>query len=130
MSTIGRMTDAEPDGTPTTPLAGRTALVTGGGSGIGEACARRLAGMGATVTIADVDAAAAAGALLLTGGLTAAANAGTTAAAPAGVAAVEPAAVPAVDVQPAPETVVAQNRISVGASAEAEHRAIRGSGRT
>ncbi len=53
------MTDAEPDGTPTTPLAGRTALVTGGGSGIGEACARRLAGMGATVTIADVDAAAA-----------------------------------------------------------------------
>jgi uncharacterized protein GlcG (DUF336 family) len=30
-----------------------------------------------------------------------------------------PAALPAVDVQPAPETVVAQNRISVGASADA-----------
>ncbi|MDV8147419.1 heme-binding protein [Arthrobacter sp. B10-11] len=71
-----------------------------------------------------IAAAAAAGALLLTGGLTAAANAGTTAAAPAGVAAVEPAAVPAVDVQPAPETVVAQNRISVGASAEAVKAAL------
>lgn len=69
-------------------------------------------------------AAAAAGALLLTGGLTAAANAGTTAAAPAAVAAVEPAAVPAVDVQPAPETVVAQNRISVGSSAEAVKAAL------
>lgn len=71
-----------------------------------------------------IAAAAAAGALLLTGGLTAAANAGTTAAALAGVAAVEPAAVPAVDVQPAPETVVAQNRISVGASAEAVKAAL------
>ncbi|WP_422744455.1 SDR family oxidoreductase [Mycobacterium sp. WMMD1722] len=37
-------------------LAGRTALVTGGASGIGEACARELAGRGAVVTVADVDA--------------------------------------------------------------------------
>ena len=36
-------------------LDGRSALVTGGASGIGEACARALAGLGATVTIADVD---------------------------------------------------------------------------
>jgi uncharacterized protein GlcG (DUF336 family) len=67
-----------------------------------------------------IAAAAAAGALLLTGGLTAAANAGTSAAAPA----VVPAAVSAVDVQPAPETVVAQNRISVGASADAVKAAL------
>jgi 3-hydroxybutyrate dehydrogenase len=38
-----------------TDLAGRTALVTGGASGIGAACARQLASRGATVTIADVD---------------------------------------------------------------------------
>jgi 3-hydroxybutyrate dehydrogenase len=36
-------------------LAGRTALVTGGASGIGEACARGLAARGAVVTVADVD---------------------------------------------------------------------------
>jgi 3-hydroxybutyrate dehydrogenase len=40
-------------------LAGRTALVTGGASGIGAACARMLAAHGATVTVADVDASAA-----------------------------------------------------------------------
>ncbi|KAA0097478.1 SDR family oxidoreductase [Mycolicibacterium sp. P1-18] len=38
-----------------TGLAGRTALVTGGASGIGAACARELAKRGASVTIADVD---------------------------------------------------------------------------
>jgi 3-hydroxybutyrate dehydrogenase len=38
-----------------TALTGRTALVTGGASGIGAACARELAAAGATVTIADVD---------------------------------------------------------------------------
>jgi 3-hydroxybutyrate dehydrogenase len=37
-------------------LGGRTAIVTGGASGIGEACARRLAGAGATVTVLDLDA--------------------------------------------------------------------------
>lgn len=41
------------------PLAGRTALITGGASGIGAACARSLAAAGVQVTIADVDAAAA-----------------------------------------------------------------------
>ncbi|MBN9131339.1 MAG: heme-binding protein [Paenarthrobacter ureafaciens] len=58
-------------------------------------------------------AAAAAGALLLTGGVTAVANA-VAPAAPATVAAKVPA-----DVQPAPENVVAQNRITVGASGKA-----------
>jgi 3-hydroxybutyrate dehydrogenase len=38
-----------------TELAGRSALVTGGASGIGAACARELARRGATVTVADVD---------------------------------------------------------------------------
>ncbi len=36
-------------------LAGRSALVTGGASGIGAAVARRLAALGAKVTIADID---------------------------------------------------------------------------
>ncbi len=38
-----------------TDLSGRHALVTGGGSGIGAACVRRLAGAGARVTVADID---------------------------------------------------------------------------
>ncbi|MGX9788376.1 3-hydroxybutyrate dehydrogenase [Mycobacterium sp. MMS18-G62] len=38
-----------------TDLSGRSALVTGGASGIGAACARELAARGATVTVADVD---------------------------------------------------------------------------
>ena len=38
-----------------TGLAGRTALVTGGASGIGKACAEALAGEGARVVVADLD---------------------------------------------------------------------------
>ncbi len=70
-----------------------------------------------------LSATAAAAALLLTGGLTAAANAGTgPVAAPAAVPA--PAAVSAVDVPPAPATVVAQNRIAAGASSDAVRAAL------
>src|SRR4051812_23669623 len=36
-------------------LTGKRAVVTGGASGIGEACARALAGRGAKVTVADLD---------------------------------------------------------------------------
>jgi len=42
-----------------TALSGRTALVTGGASGIGEAIARSLAAQGARVIVADLDGAAA-----------------------------------------------------------------------
>ena len=41
-------------------LAGRLTVVTGGASGIGEACAIRLAGAGATVVVADINSGAAA----------------------------------------------------------------------
>ncbi|MDK1359500.1 3-hydroxybutyrate dehydrogenase [Arthrobacter sp. zg-Y1219] len=47
-------------GTGGAELAGRTAVVTGGASGIGEACARHFAALGAKVTVADLNAAAAA----------------------------------------------------------------------
>lgn len=43
-------------------LAGQTAIVTGGATGIGEAIARRLAAAGASVAIADLDATGAAAA--------------------------------------------------------------------
>src|SRR4051794_40486253 len=41
-------------------LKGHTAIVTGGAAGIGEAISKRLANAGATVAVADLDAAAAA----------------------------------------------------------------------
>ncbi|WP_206341376.1 SDR family NAD(P)-dependent oxidoreductase, partial [Streptomyces ureilyticus] len=41
-----------------TRFQGKVAIVTGGGSGIGAACARRLAAEGAAVVIADIDDAA------------------------------------------------------------------------
>ena len=46
------MTGDSPTGSA---LDGRSVLITGGGSGIGEACARKFAGLGAKVTVADVD---------------------------------------------------------------------------
>lgn len=42
-----------------TRLRGKTALVTGGGSGIGRSCASRLAAEGATVVVCDIDESAA-----------------------------------------------------------------------
>ena len=39
----------------TSSLEGRIAVVTGGASGIGEACARDLAARGALVVVADID---------------------------------------------------------------------------
>lgn len=51
-----------------TGLAGKTAIVTGAASGIGLACSRALAGEGARVALADVDAAGVARAAAQIGG--------------------------------------------------------------
>ncbi len=53
----------------TTSLDGRRVLVTGGASGIGLACGRRLAADGAQVTVADLDGAAATAAAAEIGGI-------------------------------------------------------------
>lgn len=49
-------------------LDGRSVLITGGGSGIGEACALKFAELGAKVTVADINAEAAGRVAALTGG--------------------------------------------------------------
>ncbi len=51
-----------------TDLTGRRALITGGASGIGLACAHEFAGRGAHVTIADMNADAASSAASEVGG--------------------------------------------------------------
>ncbi|MGR2753120.1 3-hydroxybutyrate dehydrogenase [Agromyces arachidis] len=63
-----------------TELSGRRAIVTGGASGIGLACAEALAESGAHVTIADLDGAAAASAAERIGGAAWTVDLGDTAA--------------------------------------------------
>lgn len=62
------MTTTERAGNGSGTLDGRSVIVTGGGSGIGEACALKFAELGAKVTVADVNAEAAERVAALAGG--------------------------------------------------------------
>src|SRR5690242_12629920 len=53
-SNRSRFTSMSADTANTRDLTGRTAVVTGGASGIGRACALRLADLGAHVVIIDI----------------------------------------------------------------------------
>lgn len=55
-SALSATSTASATSATSTRFEGKVAVVTGGGSGIGEACARRLAGEGAAVVVADIDA--------------------------------------------------------------------------
>lgn len=63
------MTDRPDPSGRGTPLSGRVAVVTGGGSGIGRASVEVLAGAGASVVVVDIDGAAAEAAAAGVGGL-------------------------------------------------------------
>src|SRR5919112_3150212 len=53
--TMGESSIAPGQATTNVDLAGRSALVTGAASGIGHACAQRLAWAGAAVTVLDLN---------------------------------------------------------------------------